>query len=98
VQKPNRNIGIGMDALPAQIKNSNILTGNHLAQLANVDQLPKRETTFRDGRLEALFYYFKGCNQQRRIHNYAKELLEEGRVDHAWQVLLYQTNGVEYAK
>jgi flavin reductase (DIM6/NTAB) family NADH-FMN oxidoreductase RutF len=98
VSKPNRNIGIGMDALPVQIRNSAILTGNHLAQLANVEQLPKREATFHDGRLEALFFYFKGSNQQHRVHSYAKELLEEGRVDHAWQVLLHQHNVKEHAK
>lgn len=98
IPKPNRNIGIGMDALPAQIRNSSVLTGNHLAQLANVDRMPEREINFHDGRLDALFYYFKGCHQQHRIHNYAKELLEDGKTDHAWQVLLYQPNGEEYAK
>jgi flavin reductase (DIM6/NTAB) family NADH-FMN oxidoreductase RutF len=98
VPKPNRNIGIGMDALPAQIRNSTVLTGNHLAQLANVERMPEREINFHDGRLDALFYYFKGGNQQRRIHHYAKELLEEGRTAHAWQVLLYQANVKEHAK
>jgi flavin reductase (DIM6/NTAB) family NADH-FMN oxidoreductase RutF len=98
VPKPNRNIAIGIDALPAQIRNSTVLTGSHLAQLANVERLPEKEAAFHDGRLDALFFYFKGCHQQHRIHNYAKELLEEGRVDHAWQVLLRQSNSIEYTK
>ena len=96
--KPNTRLGIGIDALPEQLKNSKVLTGNHLAQLANVEQLPGKESNFNDGRLDALFYYFKGNNQQHRIHMYAKELLDEGRIDHAWQVLLRENNVKEYAK
>src|SRR5215213_6506650 len=37
VEKPNTKLGIGMDALPEGIRRSNILTGNQLAQLANVN-------------------------------------------------------------
>src|SRR5580692_6764311 len=35
VEKPNTRLGIGMDALPAPIRESRILSGNHLGQLAN---------------------------------------------------------------
>ena len=37
VQKPNSKIGIGYDQLPQHIRNSNILSGNDLAKLANVE-------------------------------------------------------------
>jgi flavin reductase (DIM6/NTAB) family NADH-FMN oxidoreductase RutF len=40
VAKPNKNIGIGVDALPYAIRNSKILTGNNLGQLGNVEVLP----------------------------------------------------------
>ena len=43
VQKPNSKIGIGYDQLPQHIKNSDILSGNDLAKLANVESLPSME-------------------------------------------------------
>lgn len=89
VPKPNTRLGIGMDALPESIRYSRMLTGNHLGQLANVDRLPERDASFNDGRLEAIHYYFKNDeNKQERIEAYAKELLDEGKLHEAWQVLL----------
>lgn len=38
--------GIGFDQLPEHIKHSIVLTGNDLAQLAGVETLPERDTTF----------------------------------------------------
>ena len=40
VEKPNLQLGIGVDALPATIRNSKILTGNNLGQLGNVHAMP----------------------------------------------------------
>ncbi|EDM43642.1 hypothetical protein SCB49_08628 [unidentified eubacterium SCB49] len=40
VEKPLTTLGIGVDALPAAIRNSKVLTGNDLGMLANVEQLP----------------------------------------------------------
>src|SRR4026209_412 len=40
VQKPNTQLGIGVDALPVSIRNSQILTGSDLARLANVNEMP----------------------------------------------------------
>ena len=40
VAKPNTKLGIGFDNLPHSILHSNILSGNHLAQLANVEVIP----------------------------------------------------------
>ncbi len=43
--KPRWN-GIGLDALPAAIRNSNVLTGNDLGKLASVEQLPPARQDF----------------------------------------------------
>jgi len=92
VPKPNTQPGIGFDALPESIKKSTVLTGNHLAQLANVSEIPGRNITFKDERLDAILYYFKPENNvQSRIHIYVRELIDEGRIEHAWQVLLNST-------
>ena len=41
VPKPLTTLGIGVDALPEEIRLSKILTGNDLGMLANVEELPK---------------------------------------------------------
>lgn len=98
VEKPNVKLGIGIDVLPEHIKNSNILTGNHLGQLANVHEYPKPDPEFTDQRLEAIKHYFKSNDITERLHQYAKELLDEGNVHHAWQVLLYTEHTNELLK
>ena len=40
VTKPNEKVAIGIDALPAQIRNSHILSGKQLSRLANVESWP----------------------------------------------------------
>lgn len=52
--KPNTKLGIGFDQLPEEIRHSAILTGNELAQLANVEQLPSGHPSGdREAHLEA---------------------------------------------
>lgn len=41
VEKPNTQLGIGFDQLPASIRNHPSLSGNEKAQLANVSKLPE---------------------------------------------------------
>ena len=43
VEKPVRTLGIGVDALPSAIRNSEFLSGNNLGQLGNVESLPTYE-------------------------------------------------------
>lgn len=43
LEKPLTTCGIGIDSLPSHIKNSNILTGNHLGQLGNIEEIPTKE-------------------------------------------------------
>lgn len=40
VEKPLRTLGIGVDALPKEILESRVLTGNDLGRLGNVETLP----------------------------------------------------------
>jgi flavin reductase (DIM6/NTAB) family NADH-FMN oxidoreductase RutF len=92
VEKPNTKCGIGIDALPDEIRNSKTLTGNNLAQLANVHEMPVIDAAFQDSRLDAFNSFFKEENKTERIHSYIKELLDEGKTLHAWQVLLRSVN------
>jgi flavin reductase (DIM6/NTAB) family NADH-FMN oxidoreductase RutF len=90
VAKPNVKIGIGFDMLPENIKRSQILTGNHLGQLANVFELPTIDPSFHDDNLKNIFQYYaiNPDDMEIELHKYAKELLDKGMVPEAWQVLL----------
>ena len=90
VEKPNTQLGIGIDALPAPIKNSKILTGSNLAQLGNVNEMPVIDPSFDDVQLKSIFQYYavNPVEMEIELHTYAKKLLNEGRVHEAWQVLL----------
>jgi flavin reductase (DIM6/NTAB) family NADH-FMN oxidoreductase RutF len=90
VEKPNTKLGIGIDALPAGIRNSKILTGNHLGQLANVHEYPVVEAGYEDEKLKNIIQYFSinPDEMDTELHTYAKELLNKGMVREAWQVLL----------
>jgi flavin reductase (DIM6/NTAB) family NADH-FMN oxidoreductase RutF len=63
----------GIDRLPEEIRNSPILTGKQLAQLASLEELPV-DTIDDDATLEAR-------------HRAAQKLLDAGDVKGAWEVL-----------
>lgn len=90
VEKPNQRLGIGIDQLPDNIRNSEILTGNNLGMLANVDCLPVIDPAFDDEVVKSIFQYYSLSPEAMdgELHSYAKKLLDEGKVIEAWQVLL----------
>ncbi len=90
VAKPNTQLGIGVDALPESIRNSKLLTGNNLGQLANVHEMPFVDPAFNDDKLKNIIQYFSinPEDMDKELHRYAKELLDSGKVAEAWQVLL----------
>lgn len=85
-------IGIGVDAFPKEVKNSNVLTGNNLGLLALVKTLPSDEEveTFSktDEMKELLDATIDSHTRIIRLHLKAKHLLDNGRVMDAWKVLL----------
>ncbi len=90
VEKPNTQLGIGVDVLPASIKNSTILSGNNLGQLANINEIPLVDPAFDDDKLKNIIQYYSinPDEMEKELHIYAKELLNKGKVKEAWQVLL----------
>ncbi|MEO5683317.1 MAG: flavin reductase family protein [Chitinophagaceae bacterium] len=90
VAKPNIMIGIGVDALPAAIRNSTVLTGNHLGQLGNAHEIPVVDPAWQDERLKNIFQYYSMNPEEmeKELHLYAKQLLNDGKTTAAWQVLL----------
>ncbi len=94
VPKPNTKLGIGIDALPESIRNSKLLTGNHLGMLANVAELPVVQSSFDDEHLQNIFLYYSinPEDMEREVHIYAAKLLDDNKIYEAWQVLLAAEN------
>ena len=90
VPKPNIHIGIGFDQLPVSIRQSKILTGNQLAILANVSELPLIDAAYDDPHVKQIIQYFSANPEEMEfeLHRHAAHLLDMGKVDDAWQVLL----------
>jgi flavin reductase (DIM6/NTAB) family NADH-FMN oxidoreductase RutF len=90
VAKPNVQLGIGIDALPAAIRNSKILSGNHLGQLANVHDMPIVDTNFENDMLKQIVQYYNldPAEMETETHKLAAKFLNDGNVNDAWQVLL----------
>lgn len=74
VAKPNSDLGIGIDALPEAIRQSTVLSGNDLAQLANVSRLPQGAQ--------------KDIGRNIDAHQRAKVFIEQGAIEQAWQTLI----------
>lgn len=86
VPKPNEKIGMGIDQLPASIRNSDVLTGNDLGRLANLEKLPDQSSV---DQFKASELYKKAiANGVKQVHLLAKKLLHEGRTEDAFKALL----------
>ena len=91
VAKPVRTVGIGVDAIPFAIRNSKVLTGNNLGQLGNVEVLPTKEDIDAYAALPGIKELFNADDIGAAVHMKAKQLLDEGKVDEAWKVLMMKT-------
>lgn len=84
VPKPLSSLGIGVDAIPSAIKNSDILTGNDLGMLGNVDALPLQQDV---DKFAELHPQYVGLETSKK-HTFAQEFLKNKDVESAWKVLL----------
>ena len=92
VEKPLTTLGIGVDAVPAFIKNSGYFNGNDLGKLGNVETLPTDEeiTIFVKESFEAKAILSADDEEKKFLK--AKELLDNNEVISAWKVLLAKKN------
>ena len=84
IPKPLSNLGIGVDAIPENIKNSNILTGNDLGMLGNVARLPLQGSVDNFGKDHPEFIGLEITKK----HTFAQQFLKNNDVESAWNVLL----------
>ena len=92
ITKPITTIGIGFDQLPEDIRNSKVLTGNDLAQLAGVTELPN-ETDVNEYKLLELSDFFltledEPAKLELELHQRAQQLIAENNIEGAWMTLL----------
>jgi flavin reductase (DIM6/NTAB) family NADH-FMN oxidoreductase RutF len=93
VAKPLTTLGIGVDALPAAVRNSKVLTGNDLGMLGNVEVLPSADE------IDAIRFNANvkdildatigdSSTRDRELHELAHQFLQNGNVDDALKVVL----------
>ena len=88
VEKPLTTLGIGVDAIPAFVKESTVFNGNDLGKLGNVETLPTEEEidTFVEESFEAKAVLSADDDTKKFLK--AKEYLDNNQVATAWKLLL----------
>ena len=94
VPKPNRRLGIGIDQLPDFLRTSNVLTGNELGRLANIEReaLPTPAAVAAAATLPAVAYVLNkhpagSAKRAAGLLELGRQLLAEGKLADAWAVL-----------
>ena len=88
VEKPLTTLGIGVDAIPAFVKESTVFNGNDLGKLGNVETLPTEEEidTFVEESFEVKAVLSADDDTKKFLK--AKEYLDNNQVATAWKLLL----------
>lgn len=93
VAKPLSTLGIGVNALPAAVRNSSVLTGNDLGMLGNVEVLPSADEIDAIGfsaNVKDILDATIGdsSTRERELHELAHQLLMVGNVNDALKIVL----------
>ncbi len=96
ISKPITTCGIGVDNIPADILNSKILSGNDIGKLGGIETLPD-ETEVNDYKLIELSELFMNLEDnpaelENTLHQKAKSLLDNDKLEEAWKTLLSFNN------
>ena len=94
IPKPIRTKGIGVDQLPEGIRNSDVLTGNNLGRLGNMEQLPSNgeiAEIAKDDEIRMLSKKLKDNSRKltNELHWVAQQVLHENNTKKALAILIY---------
>lgn len=78
VPKPNVHLGVGVDSIPALVKQSSIFDGNDLGKLGNESSLPEEVD---------IQTFLLNLEVEPSLH-LAKKYLDENKIREAWAVIL----------
>jgi flavin reductase (DIM6/NTAB) family NADH-FMN oxidoreductase RutF len=88
VEKPLTTLGIGVDSIPDFIKKSATFDGNDLGKLGNVEALPTKEEITIFVQQNFAVKGVLSSDDEVKIHQKAKEYLNNNDALSAWKVLL----------
>jgi len=96
IDNPPTKIGIGVDSLPEEVRNSKILTGNDLGRLGQLENMPS-ETDVNDYKLMEISELFikhedDGTALETELHKLAKDLISKNKVEEALTALMCFNN------
>ncbi|MEO0902159.1 MAG: flavin reductase family protein [Bacteroidota bacterium] len=94
IPKPIRTKGIGVDALPKGIRESEVLTGNNLGRLGNLEALPNEADIHSIQEDDEVKMMVKKVSKEsgklkNQLHWLAQQILSEGDTSKAMAILLY---------
>ena len=81
IARADAALPIGFDGLPDSLKSSNVLTGNHLAEIAGLIELPTKEAILsikKDARVQKTLF---SSDKKQALHLLAQEAFGKGDLD-----------------
>ena len=88
IPKPGQKLGIGVDSMPKDIRNSMTLTGNDLGMLGNIEKLPSKQEVDQFIKNVSERYPNMATMSHREKHKIAHNYLSYGDIESAWKLLL----------
>ena len=88
VEKPLTTLGIGVDEIPDFIKKSTVFDGNDFGKLGNIEALPTQEEITIFVKQNFAVKGILSSDDEMKIHQKAKEYLNNNDALSAWKVLL----------
>ncbi|MEM8764776.1 MAG: flavin reductase family protein [Bacteroidota bacterium] len=94
IPKPIRTKGIGVEALPQGIRESEILTGNNLGRLGNLEKLPTKDEVTAAAQDDEVRMMSKKMGDdyaalKLQLHWIAQRILAEGDTERAMAILMH---------
>jgi flavin reductase (DIM6/NTAB) family NADH-FMN oxidoreductase RutF len=87
IHRSSRQIGVGYDQLPKSVRESIILTGNNLGQLAGISTIPDTEAVLELKTEPEIFEALKKEYPIQELHSIAQRYLEEENVGKAARIV-----------
>lgn len=88
VEKPLTTLGIGVDMVPDFVRESSVFDGNDLGKLGNIEALPTQEEITIFVQQNFAVKGVLSSDDEMKIHQKAKEYLNNNDALSAWKVLL----------